>query len=207
MIVNWLLFKIKALFLIIPNLFRRALCCIRKRRHSYSDIEPLTHVTSGVEGQSEAPAWTEWSEDSFRDNKPRTVQDYIELYREQTMKARMTENVEENPEEQLNFFEDMTPQITTQTKVLIKSKNDSFNKRNVSSRLNVVEDTDNIIIPSSELEEWSESSGWEGENLLDQEAQKVLREQKRLEREKKAWEQHQKRLEKMSRTLGSKLST
>lgn len=57
-----------------------------------------------------------------------------------------------------------------------------------------------------ELREWEETSGWEGETL-DSDAQKVLREKKRQEREKRVWEQQQKRQERMSRSLGSKLST
>lgn len=63
-----------------------------------------------------------------------------------------------------------------------------------------------IFQPTLELREWEETSGWEGE-ALDSDAQKVLREKKRLERERRVWEQHQKRQEKMNRSLGSKLST
>lgn len=54
-----------------------------------------------------------------------------------------------------------------------------------------------------ELREWEETSGWDGD-ILDSDAQKVLREKKRQERERRVWEQHQKRQEKANR-LGSKL--
>lgn len=204
MIFHWALYKVKSFFVIFIYIFRRAMCCIRKRRHSNSDSEPLTHVISNVEQQNEAPTWSEWGDDGLRESKPKTVQDYIEKYRQETMKTRTGENAEENPEEKLNFFEDMAPEIKAQTKVLIRTKQDK--RMSNTSRLSVVEDNVRVV-PSGELGEWNETSGWEGEQLLDQEAQKVLREQKRLERERKAWEQHQKRLEKTTRTLGSKLTT
>ncbi|CAG9772640.1 unnamed protein product [Ceutorhynchus assimilis] len=196
--INLIFYKIKSFFLVFINLLRRALCCFRKRRHSFKDSETLTHVISNLEEQNDAPNWSEWG-DNFKDHKPKTVQDYIELYREQAVKARTAvEKAEEDSPEQ-QFFEDMAPQIMKQTKVFVRSKNDTVSKRTVNTRLNAVEDTVNII-PSGELGEWDENSGWDGEQLLDEEAQKVLREQKRLEREKRAWEQHQKRLEKASQS-------
>jgi len=205
MIFLWVLRKLKSFFLLFVNFFRRALCCFRKRRPSFSETVQLTHVISNVD--DETHNWSEWGDDgSFRDNKPRTVQDYIEQYREQTMKARTTEDTQERTEEEaLLLLGDMAPRITRQTKILVRTKHDN-DKSNFNNRLNAVEDSVNVI-PSRELREWEENNGWEGELLLDQEAQQVLREQKRLEREKRAGEQHQRRLEKTSRTLGSKLAT
>lgn len=204
MIFTWLLHKVKAFFLFFVNLFRRALCCIRKRRTSET-VVPLTHVVSDVDKESDLESWTNWGEEIPSDNKPRTVQDYIELYRQQTVKARTIEKTDEKKNEDLNLFEDMSPKITKQTKVLIRTKNQ--HTESLNNRLNVVDDSVNVMT-SAELEEWDEENrGWEGEQLLDREAQRILREQKRLEREKKAWEQHQKRLEKASRALGSKLIT
>lgn len=146
MIFNWALYKVKAFFLVFVNLFRRALCCIRKRRHSFSESVQLTHVISNTDNQNEPPTWSEWSDEGFRDNKPKTVQDYIEQYREQTTKARIAQDVEENTEDQLNFFEDMAPQITAQAKVLVRTKADSVTKRNFNNRLSAVEDTVNVIV-------------------------------------------------------------
>lgn len=59
----------------------------------------------------------------------------------------------------------------------------------------------------SELVEWEDNSGWEGENL-ESDAQKLLRETKRLERERRALHQQQKRQEKiLNKSLGLKLAT
>ncbi|KAJ8937373.1 hypothetical protein NQ314_011921 [Rhamnusium bicolor] len=202
MILTVLLNKIKSFILIFVNLFRRALCCLRGRRRSSCDSVPLTHVISnGEEAKGDFQNWGDW-EDTGANSKPKTVHDHIELYRKQAQVARQGQE-SPDPEEQLNFFEDMTPKITKQTKILINTnQGESGNSLN---RLNFVEDSVNAV-PTTELREWEETSGWEGETL-DYDAQKVLREKKRQERERKAWEQQQKRQEKMSRSLGSKLST
>ncbi|XP_023016222.1 uncharacterized protein [Leptinotarsa decemlineata] len=201
MIVTLLYNKIKSFILIFTNLFRKALCCFRRRRRRSScDSVPLTHVISNIEEQKhETENWGNWEEGL--PDKPKTVQDHIELYRKQTQIAR-TDSESPDTEEQLNFFENMTPRITKQTKVLI---NTDEAKNNTMDRLNFVEGTLNPV-PTSELREWEESSGWENETL-EHEAQRVLREKKRQDRERRALEQQQKRHEKMGRPLGSRLST
>ncbi|XP_018564205.1 uncharacterized protein LOC108905705 [Anoplophora glabripennis] len=202
MIVAVLLNKIKSFIFVFVNIFRRALCCFRRRRRSSCESVPLTHVVSNSEEtKNNFQTWEDWG-DHANDRKEKTVQDHIEMYRKQTQILKQSKG-EEEPEEQLNFFEDMTPNITKQTKVLISTNQGGDFKQ--SNRLNFVEDSVNAI-PMLELREWEETSGWEGE-ALDSDAQKVLREKKRLERERRVWEQHQKRQEKMSRSLGSKLST
>ncbi|XP_066146840.1 receptor-binding cancer antigen expressed on SiSo cells [Euwallacea fornicatus] len=197
MLFTWLIFKLKAFLLHFINIFRRALCCFRRRKLSYSDSEQLTHVVSN-DLDNEPSTWTEWNTETFKD-KPRTVQDYIEQYREQTIKAR-TEKPEENSKDE-DLFESMTPQIKAPRKVLVSTENDQTHQLK-NNRLSVMSENSLAV---GELGEWDESSGWDGERLLDEDAQKVLREQKRLEREKKALAQHQKRMEKTSRTLGNKL--
>ncbi|XP_030756920.1 receptor-binding cancer antigen expressed on SiSo cells [Sitophilus oryzae] len=204
MILTWLFSKLKGFVLFFINILRRALCCIRKRKRSYSESVPLTHVVSGTESSNDLQDWSDWGKDNGESNKPKTIQDYIDLYREQTVKSHNQEP-EESEEQDLNFFEDMTPKITRQAKVLIRNKNDP-SSRNVNSRLAAREDTATIL-PTAELREWDENSGWGGEQLLDQEAQKILREQKRLDRERRVWEQNQRKLEKNSKALGSKLTT
>lgn len=200
MIFTWLILQLKSLVLSLVNTFQRAFCCFRKRKLSYRETEQLTQVISN-EDFPNSDNWSEWGHNAFKE-EPKTVKDYIERYRDNTIKLH-SEKLDE-PQEQENFFEDMAPQIIRQTKVLIKNKNDEFSGLK-GNRLSVTDDRVNVAC-SSELGEWDENSGWEGENLLDQEAQRVLREQKKLERERKAWEQHQKRLEKASHTLGSKLT-
>ncbi|KAG5865501.1 hypothetical protein JTB14_035525 [Gonioctena quinquepunctata] len=194
--------KIKSFIFIFVNLFRRALCCLRRRRRSSCDSVPLTHVISNIEEQNhDIQNWGNW-EDSVPKESPQTVQDHIELYRKQNSKVG---SVSPDPEEDLNLFEDMAPRITKQKKVLIHANSARSNDGD-TSRLNFVEETAIAVAPTSELREWEESSGWENETL-EHDAQKVLREKKRQDREKKVLEQQQKRQEKMSRSLGFKLST
>ncbi|VEN36039.1 unnamed protein product [Callosobruchus maculatus] len=199
MIISVVVNKIKCLILLIVNLFRRALCCFkRRRRDSNSECEPLTHVVSGRDEES-FQNW-EW-EENLAHKEPKTVQDHIELYRKQKTQAVKSKDWNEL-EEQLNFFEDMTPNITKQMKVVLNTNQHHETNQSSGNRLNFDENCVNAII-TEELREWDESSGWENE-LLDHDAQKALREKKRQEREQRAWEQQQKRQEKMLRALGKK---
>ncbi|CAH1970347.1 unnamed protein product [Acanthoscelides obtectus] len=196
MIFSVVITKLKSLVLLLVNLFGRALCCFkRRRRDSNSECVPLTHVVSG-RGEESFQNW-EW-EDNLAQKEPKTVQDHIELYRKQKTQAVLLKESNE-AEEQLNFFEDMTPKITKQTKILLNTGQQEANKTS-GNRLSLDESSVDSII-TDELREWDESSGWESD-LLDQDAQKALREKKRQERERKAWEQQQKRQEKMLKPLG-----
>nr|CAI5863866.1 unnamed protein product [Callosobruchus analis] len=199
MIISVVVNKIKYLIVLIVNLFRRALCCFkRRRRDSNSDCVPLTHVVSGRDEES-FQNW-EW-EENLAHQEPKTVQDHIELYRKKKTQAVLSKESNEL-EEQLNFFEDMTPNITKQMKVVLNTDQHHEANQNSGNRLNFDENSVNAII-TEELREWDESSGWENE-LLDHDAQKALREKKRQERERRAWEQQQKKQEKMLRVLGKK---
>lgn len=140
MLFAWLLFKLKSFFLLFSNVFRRALCCVRKRRNSFSETEQLTHVVSS--GSEEPPTWSDWGNDQFRDNNPKTVHDYIEQYREQAVKARTGEVSDEDRED---YFEDMTPQIRRQTKVLIGNRGGNGGS-NVNSRLSAIQDPLNVAV-------------------------------------------------------------
>lgn len=145
MIVAVLLNKIKTFIFIFVNIVRRALCCFRRRRRSSCESVPLTHVVSNSEeGTNNFQTWEDW--DTANDHKEKTVQDHIEMYRKQTQILRQAKN-ELEPEEQLNFFEDMTPNITKQTKVLINTDQSGSFKQ--SNRLNFVEDSINAIVSSS----------------------------------------------------------
>lgn len=83
---------------------------------------------------------------------PQTVQDHIELYRKQkAMPQRQHDDLP--PEEQLNFFQDMTPKITRQTKVLLVNKDrnstaEGDSNASPTSRLNFVGDlATNMVRP------------------------------------------------------------
>lgn len=145
MIVAVLLNKIKSFIFIFVNIFRRALCCFRRRRRSSCESVPLTHVVSNnEEGKQALQTWDDWGDD----RKEKTVQDHIEMYRKQTQVLRQSKS-ESDSEEQLNFFEDMTPNITKQTKVLISTDQGGSFKN--SNRLNFVEDSISAVVSNYSL--------------------------------------------------------
>lgn len=79
----------------------------------------------------------------MNDRKEKTVQDHIEMYRKQAHTLKQSK-AEPETEEQLNFFEDMTPNITRQTKLFINTDQGGGFKH--SNRLNFVEDSISAIV-------------------------------------------------------------
>lgn len=140
MILSFFLNKLKSLVFVFISIFRRALFCL-KRRNSNCDVIPLTHVISTSEENS--PEWVDW-DDGNLNKGPTTVQDYINLYRNQKVQCMKQSDHSPDPEEQLNFFEDMTPNITKQAKILVNSDLNNSRKNNSSNRLNLIEN--NVII-------------------------------------------------------------
>lgn len=196
--------RLKALVVLLLGVFRRAMCCLRRRRRSSCDSIPLAAVgvVPNANNTVESEQWDQWEENPVvvvPDKPVNAIQAKIEQYRQQASKPA------DVPEEQhTNFFEDMTPRITRQTKILVKDKaseNASWN----SSKFAVITDP----IPSNELQEWEDNTvGWEEETSKEfGDAAKTLRELKRQEREQRLFEQQQKRIERNSRPqpLGAKL--
>ncbi|CAL1538714.1 unnamed protein product [Lymnaea stagnalis] len=106
--------------------------------------------------------------------------------------------MEPEPEEEVNFFEDMTPQVKRQPKILIRKKDaapTSFPY--FSDRLGVLSD---VPLANSELEAWEdESNAWETEEAsedLSWQAQEAIKEKKRLERLERQMEQQKKKQKK-----------
>lgn len=201
---NWL----KALVLLLLGIFRQAMCCLRRRRRSSCDSIPLStvRVVSNAQNNStELEQWDQWDENlvvTVPDKPVNTIQVKIEQYRQQVAKTPDAATEEPQP----NFFEDMTPKITKQQKILIKDKkseNVSWN----SSKFAVLTEP----VPTNELGEWEDNTGgWEEETAEEfGEATKSFREQKRREREQRLYEQHLKRLERTTRIqpLGAKLAS
>ncbi|XP_017880136.1 receptor-binding cancer antigen expressed on SiSo cells [Ceratina calcarata] len=204
MALDFIVNRLKALALILLGVFRRAICCLRRRRRSSCDSIPLSAV--GVVPSSTQPEleqWDQWEENPVvvvPDRPVNAVQAKIDQYRQQASKP------PESPEEhQPNFFEDMTPKITAQTKILVKDRAESMNKN--SLKFAVLSDP----IPTNELGEWEDNAGsWEEETAKEfGDTTRTLREQKRREREQRLFEQQQKRIERNSRPqpLGAKLAS
>ncbi|GJQ72552.1 hypothetical protein Trydic_g1223 [Trypoxylus dichotomus] len=135
------------------------------------------------ESETEVDSWNSW-DNSFVNKKPSTVQEHIEFYRQQ--KAQI--QTQEDSEPQTDFFEDMTPRITAQKKVLI-----SHNEKCIETSNKLSLDPQ-LVLMGNELGEWEENSGWDGEKL-ESEAMAVLKEKKRIDRERKLLEQQQRRME------------
>lgn len=193
--------RLKALLVLLFGVFKRAMCCLRRRRRSSCDSVPLAAigvVPNVLTSSTEMEQWDKWEENPvvvIPDKPVNTVQAKIEQYRQQVIKP------ETPTEEQLNFFEDMTPKITRQTKILIKDKHADASSHNTAKF------TAMDRVPTNELEEWEENTaGWEVDAIDDfNDATKVLREQRRRERELRLIEQQQRRQERTAKPLGAKL--
>lgn len=196
--------RLKALLMLLFGMFKRAMCCLRRRRRSSCDSVPLSTVgvvPNALTSSTELEQWDKWEENPvvvIPDKPVNTIQAKIEQYRQQVIKP-----PDSPTEEQLNFFEDMTPKFTRQTKILIKDKHAD------GSSPNVAKFTAMEPVPTNELDEWDENAaGWEVDAIDDfNDATKVLREQRRREREQRLIEQQQKRLERAAKPqpLGAKL--
>lgn len=196
--------RLKALLVLLFGMFKRAMCCLRRRRRSSCDSVPLSTVgvvPNVLTSSTELEQWDKWEESPvvvIPDKPVNTVQAAIEQYRQQVSKP-----PESPTEEQLNFFEDMTPRITRQTKILIKDKHGDGSSHNAANF------TAMDPAPTNELDEWEENAaGWEVDAMDDfNDSFKVLREQRRREREQRLMEQQQKRLERTAKPqpLGAKL--
>ncbi|KAK5649605.1 hypothetical protein RI129_000634 [Pyrocoelia pectoralis] len=196
-----IIFKmLKSFFFFIISIFKRALCCFRRRKR-VNEFVPLTQV--GVISDhntvsTELDNWSDWNEPVTVRSKPNTVQEQIEYYRQQAIAARQVK--EELPEVQEHFFDDMAPTITKQTKVYI---NQNTAENQLSNKFSLAPENINTI--SQELEEWDDEKGWE-DQTLDVDAREALKESRKHARQKKIWEQQQRRQEKNTRgTLGAKV--
>jgi hypothetical protein len=132
MVVAVLINKIKHFLLFLVSIFRRALCCFRRRRRSSFDSVPLTHVGVVANHTDPEEPWT-W-EEKLEYAEPKTVQDHIELYRKRKIDAQ--QQAKDEAEERADLFEDMTPKITKQTKVFVNTERRESGGAN---RLNVAE--------------------------------------------------------------------
>lgn len=203
MAVEFLVNRLKALFVLLAGIFKRAICCFRRRRRSSCDSIPLFTVgvvPNALTNSTELEQWDKWEENPIvviPDKPVNPVQAKIEQYRQQVVKP-----PESPTEEQLNFFEDMTPKITRQTKILIKDKQ-------MEGQRNAAQFTAMDPVPTNELVEWEENTvGWDVDAMEEfNDPTKVMREQRRRDREQRLIEQQQKRLERTAKPqpLGAKL--
>lgn len=151
MAMQVLLQAIKSILFFIVGIWKRALCCFRRRRRMSCDSVPLTAVgvISDFPRQAaggELENWNNWDENNTN-YKPNSIQEHIEYYRQQAMAARsISSETEEETKE--DFFQDMTPRITRQAKVFIDNGETDNSKPN-SSRLSLTPQT--IVAPVCDI--------------------------------------------------------
>lgn len=196
MAVEFLVNRLKALFIFILGVFRRTLCCFRRRRRSSCDPIPLSEsggelpivvINRLVNDKQEQETWDQWGENPVVIVPDDSVQSKIDQYRQQISKP-----PDSSEEPQINFFEDMTPKITKQKKILLRNENAEQSSMNLS-KFAVATDR----IPTNELEIWEDNkTGWEEETVEEfGDATHALREQRRREREHRMYEQQKRRVE------------
>ncbi|XP_046396601.1 uncharacterized protein LOC124163619 [Ischnura elegans] len=230
MALNFLVNRLKGLLLVFLGVFRRALCCFRRRRRSSSctpipltavGVVPNDVISANERGDGTDISWNNWEDspspdsvvsDAGQSQPMNSVQQQIEMYRQSQLRQPNDGEVEQPAED---FFQDMAPRITRQQKVLIPSGRRGEGEGQEGSpgvtssgavwspRLAV---SSSVPFPAtSELEVWDEAtpgnSGW------DEEAGDEAWEQVRAMRQaKRAAEQQRRRREREGKAkLGARV--
>lgn len=125
--------------------------------------------------------WNSW------DDSPRTVEEHIEAYR--TNKSKLIQTpVTPEPESIINYFEDMTPKIIRQKKILVPTSDSSASVSSMhhNTGFSRLEATSDIPI-IADLEDWEENeqTGWD--EINDNNTKLLIREKRR---EMRAQRQH-----------------
>ncbi|KAL4218000.1 Receptor-binding cancer antigen [Mactra antiquata] len=194
--------KVFGIFSIILSPLKR-LWCRRKRRNSdtilpmsnhYPSVENLATHYPAVNGSSqvhqELSPWDNW-EDQQQSEKIRSVEEY----RQRQLQIQQQQQQQEK-EPEPDYFQDMTPAVKKQKKILLKKKEDNIRTSSISSKLAVASDIP--MFQSSELESWEDANNaWEAEadEDLSWEAENVLRETRRAERQQRQLQQQRKKQE------------
>uniref|UniRef100_A0A182PPX5 Receptor-binding cancer antigen expressed on SiSo cells n=1 Tax=Anopheles epiroticus TaxID=199890 RepID=A0A182PPX5_9DIPT len=148
--------RIRQLLLAIVGVLKRAMCCFSRRRKlsASGECEVLSAVSVDryPAGRSGGPGrnvpekdWNSW------DDSPRTVEEHIERYRETL--AQPPSPTEPPPE--VDYFQDMTPQISSQPKVCIATEAEPTDFSRLVAKIDIP-----VV---NELEDWNEGdrSGWD----------------------------------------------
>ncbi|EEB11717.1 conserved hypothetical protein [Pediculus humanus corporis] len=198
--VNFIKNSILALFQFVIRIFKKAVCCFRRRRRLSGDSVTLTNIgiVPNVEKDSDLQTWNSWDSNSI-DKSPTMittvkpidpVQQQIELYRQQRINLAQNEDI---PETKIDYFQDMTPKIVRQAKMYLPSENEeSINSYNFSL-------APDPAFKSSELGIWEENQTWEDQTEQDWDANDMIREKKKVDREERLAKQQKKKMERKAR--------
>lgn len=192
---NMIIQKLKAALLFLLGLFRRSLCCFRRRRKMSTDVVPLTGVgvvpSSQTQNDSKADDLTNWNswDDPGQAKAPQTVQEHIQLYRSQLGGQQQPDVQPEQP--QMDFFQDMEPHIKKPPKVVLRPKESSQ-----LNRLAFNPSTESILPDDSgELKSWEETENREGlwADSNDWNTKEILKATRKEEKRRKSEKEHIKR--------------
>ncbi|XP_071104255.1 receptor-binding cancer antigen expressed on SiSo cells-like [Haliotis cracherodii] len=182
--------------------FKRLVC--RRRKNSDSGIIPVGNHLSTYDSttidmmpvpdssETELQSWDSWGiDDTSRKSHTGHMAGHVTAsnYRQKRLS-------EPEPEPEIDYFQDLTPDFKKAPKILLKKKDEpSINKTAISNRLAVSSD---IPIPGSELGSWEdEGNAWgdEAQEDLSWQAEAAMKEKRRLERQERTMEQQRKKHE------------
>ncbi|XP_060069992.1 receptor-binding cancer antigen expressed on SiSo cells-like [Ylistrum balloti] len=178
--------------LLICSPFKRLFC--RRKRRTSDTVLPLTNhysipqdftQTPSTPKQPELQSWESW--DQEQSNNSRLVNHNYSRSRSLSQ--------EESSEPEPDYFQDMTPTIKKQKKVLIKQKEEMRSQSNKFA----MSTADVPLSAGPELGTWDDrETGWddEAEEDLSWQAEAAIKEQKRSERQKRNLEQQRRKQEK-----------
>ncbi|GAB6023928.1 Receptor-binding cancer antigen expressed on SiSo cells [Chamberlinius hualienensis] len=186
--------KIGRLLLALIGVFRRMLCCFRRRRRNSDTPLPLTVKDGNVHHIPTLPAdsigaeagtgsWTSWDDVEAPSS--------ITVVGNNVSHNGMQRSPIDISEPEVDFFQDMTPEIRKTNKILRKLEpaNDATDNISLSNRF--AAESYVPLQSTSELGQWcDEEGGWEDSvnDDLTYHADAALRESKLKERERRAAE-------------------
>ncbi|KAG1714233.1 Atrial natriuretic peptide-converting enzyme [Nymphon striatum] len=209
-VVKAIFAKFCKLFLAIFGGFRRALCCWRRRKNINDfDSLPFRIDSSAIRTESIQPIptnesidlqnWHDWDELNVSSSPPTASVATSNM----SLKSKYFNGIHdaEEPEYEPNYFEDMTPTIQRQKRLLIKPAEDVSHCNNMN-RLNYEVQHPVLQTQGADLGTWNESTevnSWEDNTMKDVmliDAENILREERRAERQKRTMEQLKRKNEK-----------
>ncbi|OWF38865.1 receptor-binding cancer antigen expressed on SiSo cells-like [Mizuhopecten yessoensis] len=183
--------------LLICSPFKRLFC--RRKRRTSDTVLPLTNhysipqdftQTPSAPKQPELQSWENWDQDQSSNSRS--------LNHNYSRSRSLSHDHDELSEPEPDYFQDMTPRIKRQKKVLIKQKEEM---KNQSNRFAMASTADVPLSAGPELGTWDDrQTGWndEGEEDLSWQAEAAIKEQKRSERRERNLEQQRRKQEKES---------
>jgi len=195
-------------FSILKALWRRAVCRSGRGRKNSGHLLPLSIHKPLVNdsaflsnNEPELQPWEGW--DGLADSQSQAATDKREAASYSSRDGRQVSGgkqkvaqLDKQPEDDMDFFQDMTPRVTRNTKIVLH-KNDDVNSALSRAKFAISND---VPIPDKELGAWDDrmtESAWAEEACedLSWQATNEVREKKKIEREQRHQDQLRKKEE------------